>query len=56
MPKRARSTDTGWQPIEVVVGPQMPPAVSEVDFTPVPPKQDGPAPAKPQRAASKKED
>lgn len=53
MANRKSDTDPadGFQPIEYEVGPQNPPAVSEVDFTPV-----EPAPAKPQRAASKKED
>jgi hypothetical protein len=41
----------GFVPIEVEVGDQNPPAVSEVDFTP-----EAPAPVKPQPAASKKED
>jgi hypothetical protein len=43
-------TPEGFQPIEVEIGYQNPPAVSEVDFTPA-----QPAPAKPHPAASQKE-
>lgn len=44
----------GFRPIEVSVGAQNPPAVSEVDFTPVSPPVPAPREAAPR--GSKKED
>ncbi|WP_426566381.1 hypothetical protein ACPPVT_07495 [Angustibacter sp. McL0619] len=47
MPKHTPSDE--FQPIEVQIGEQTPPAVSEVDFTPAPPAIEKPHPAAPKK-------